>query len=116
MSAAAFREIPRPQDAAAVREMVAATGFFSDEEADIAKELVDERLAKGEDSGYFFVFADSADGGLDGYACYRITSYNVCYTKLLRKGRRAHEPVLSACPARSPWKKRRAFTPREGIL
>jgi len=70
VSAAAFREIPRPQDAAAVREMVAATGFFSDEEADIAKELVDERLAKGEDSGYFFVFADSADGGLDGYACY----------------------------------------------
>jgi GNAT superfamily N-acetyltransferase len=53
-----------------VRTLVAATGFFSPSEIDVAVELVDERLAKGAAaSGYDFVFAE-AGGELLGYACF----------------------------------------------
>jgi len=56
-------------DSQAVREMVSATGFFRPDEVDIAVELVEERLGKGESSGYFFVFAEVA-GNVAGYVCY----------------------------------------------
>jgi D-alanine-D-alanine ligase-like ATP-grasp enzyme/GNAT superfamily N-acetyltransferase len=60
----------RPGDAARVRAMCASTGFFSDEELDIAVELVEEHLAKGEAaSGYSFVFLDVAGETL-AYASY----------------------------------------------
>jgi len=53
-----------------VREIVAATGFFSAEEIRIAGELVEERLAKGEDeSGYVFLFAENA-GRVLAYSCF----------------------------------------------
>ncbi len=64
-----FRTEVRPEDAAAVRRIVAATGFFHDDEVGVAQELVDERLAKGEASGYFFVFAER-DGTVVGYSCF----------------------------------------------
>lgn len=65
-----FREDVRPADAEAVREIVAATGFFHPPEVDVAVELVTERLAKGEvSSGYFFLFADDGDRTV-GYSCY----------------------------------------------
>ncbi len=64
-----FRGDVRPDDAAAVRRIVAATGFFHDDEVAVAQELVDERLAKGEGSGYFFVFAERA-GAVVGYSCF----------------------------------------------
>ncbi len=64
-----FREDARPADVAAVRDLVAATGFFSEVEVAIAAELVAERLQKGPDSGYEFIFADRGDRLL-GYACY----------------------------------------------
>ena len=59
-------------DPNAVGELVAATKFFSVAEKDVAVELVDEALAHGAASGYFFVFADAqrAAGKLDGYSCY----------------------------------------------
>ena len=57
-------------DPAAVGELVAATGFFDSEESQIAVELVEEYLQRGEASGYRFVFADGDDGRLAGYACY----------------------------------------------
>ena len=61
----------RPSDAARVRAMCASTGFFNDEELDIAVELVDEHLAKGEvASGYSFVFLDGANGATLCYASY----------------------------------------------
>ncbi len=61
-------------DRAAVRGLVAATGFFSDAEADIAVELVDDALAHGDASEYRFVLVDGPGGVLQGYACYgRIT-------------------------------------------
>jgi len=64
-----IREEVRPEDVAAVRELVAATGFFSAAEVEIAAELVQERLDKGAASGYEFVMADR-DGKLEGYSCY----------------------------------------------
>lgn len=64
-----LREHVVPADASAVREIVASTGFFHDYEIDVAVELVDERLAKGPASGYFFIFAEQ-DGRVAGYSCY----------------------------------------------
>ena len=49
--------------------MTESTGVFSPGEIQIAVELADERLAKGEASGYYFVFAEE-DGQVRGYACY----------------------------------------------
>jgi len=59
----------RPQDIASVRQIVASTGFFSDEEITIAGELVEETLVKGDASGYYFIFA-TADEELIGYCCF----------------------------------------------
>jgi GNAT superfamily N-acetyltransferase len=64
-----FREEPAAGDCSAVRELTAATGFFSEEEVAVAVELVEARLAQGLASGYRFLFADG-DGRLDGYVCY----------------------------------------------
>ena len=64
-----YRETVRPCDLEAVGALARATGFFSEEEAAIAEELVAERLAKGEASGYHFLFAETA-GRLTGYACF----------------------------------------------
>jgi GNAT superfamily N-acetyltransferase len=64
-----FRHHPLPTDAQAIRELVGGTGFFYPPEVDVAVELVDERLAKGESSGYYFVFVES-DGRIVGYTCY----------------------------------------------
>ena len=65
-----FRYEPSETDAAAVRDIVASTGFFNAEEIDIAVELVEERLSRGGKSGYHFVFAQTPKGHVVGYACY----------------------------------------------
>jgi acetoin utilization deacetylase AcuC-like enzyme/GNAT superfamily N-acetyltransferase len=57
------------QDAERVGRLVQLTGFFNPAEIDVAVELVNERLAKGNDSGYFFVLAEQY-GRLVGYTCY----------------------------------------------
>ncbi len=59
----------RSSDREDVRRIVAATGFFRPDEVEVAVELVDERLAKGEASGYHFIFAEIG-GSVTGYACY----------------------------------------------
>ncbi|RPI74855.1 MAG: GNAT family N-acetyltransferase [Desulfobacteraceae bacterium] len=64
-----YRDQARETDPAEVRRIVESTGFFHPAEIDIAEELVQERLAKGPASGYYFVFAQ-ADGRLQGYACF----------------------------------------------
>ena len=64
-----YREEVRPEDREAVGRLVRATGFFSEEECGIAMELIAERLAKGEASGYFFLFAEE-ERRLLGYACF----------------------------------------------
>lgn len=54
-----------------VEHLVRATGVFSAAEIAIARELVEENLAKGEDaSGYYFLIADDTRGGIAGYVCY----------------------------------------------
>lgn len=64
-----YRQRVRQEDREAVGRLVRATGFFSKEECEIAVELVDERLAKGKASGYFFLFAEEG-GRLLGYTCF----------------------------------------------
>ena len=64
-----LRTLPGQSDVCAVREIIAATGFFSDEEITIAGELVEEALVKGAAAGYHFIFAESA-GTLIGYCCF----------------------------------------------
>jgi ribosomal protein S18 acetylase RimI-like enzyme len=65
----AFRTQVRPGDPAGIRALARATGFFSAEEEQIATELVEESLARGEAAGYHYLFADG-DGQIDGYVCY----------------------------------------------
>ncbi|MCB9845426.1 MAG: GNAT family N-acetyltransferase [Phycisphaeraceae bacterium] len=65
-----FRHDVRPADVGAVRAVVKSTDFFRPDEIAVAAELVEERLAKGDASGYFFVFVDDAEGAPMGYACF----------------------------------------------
>ncbi len=64
-----FRHEITPDDVAAVRGVVQRAGVFSASEIDIAAELVEERLARGPSSGYYFVLAEQDDTVL-GYTCY----------------------------------------------
>lgn len=68
-SAIAFRDEVTAADVAAVREIVASTGFFNPEELGIATELVEAHLSAGAASGYFFLFAEE-HGRVLGYSCY----------------------------------------------
>jgi len=68
-SLVSFRHDLTPADRQRVRELVESTGVFHDHEIDVAVELVDEWLAKGTASGYFFIFAER-EGRTLGYACY----------------------------------------------
>ena len=68
MSVTLRRDV-RAGDPEVVGAITESTGFFYAEEVATAVELVDERLAKGDASGYSFVFAE--DGGRTiGYACF----------------------------------------------
>lgn len=59
----------RPDDLNAIRRIVESTGFFHPHEVDVAVELVDERLHRGDASEYWFLFAER-DGRVLGYTCY----------------------------------------------
>lgn len=67
-----WRSRVQASDRDTVRRLVAATGFFSAQEEDIAVELVDEAWVFGSMSGYEFIFAETEGDGeaLQGYACY----------------------------------------------
>lgn len=64
-----WRTDPIPADVQAVERLAAGSGFFNDAEVAVARELVEERLAKGLASGYLFLFAEEGTR-LWGYACY----------------------------------------------
>jgi GNAT superfamily N-acetyltransferase len=68
-----FRDAVTPADRDIVRSIVERTGFFRPDEVDVAVELVDERLTRGDASGYHFVFAESGPI-TTGYACYGPTA------------------------------------------
>ena len=59
----------RPDDRETVRRLVQSTGVFSTVEVDVAVELVEERLERGAECDYHFVFAE-LDGRTVGYTCY----------------------------------------------
>ncbi len=64
-----WRHEPTAQDAKKVGRLVDLTGFFHPEEVAVAVELVHERLAQGDASGYHFLMAEQY-GRLVGYTCY----------------------------------------------
>jgi ribosomal protein S18 acetylase RimI-like enzyme len=66
-----FRTKTKPSDADAVEHLVRETGVFSATEIGIARELVEENLAKGDEtSGYRFLIQDNGRGRIAGYTCY----------------------------------------------
>ena len=64
-----FRSGVSLNDLQQVKEIVSSSGYFNNEEIDIALELVEERLSKGEASGYHFIFAD-AEQTTVAYSCF----------------------------------------------
>lgn len=69
MSELTYREDPVEKDVESVRGIVASSGFFYDEEVEVAVELVRERLSKGLASGYYFLFG-MLEERVVGYACF----------------------------------------------
>ncbi len=68
-TAPVLRYEPRPEDRQALKELLESTGFFYAHEIEVALELLDDRLAKGTKSDYYFILAD-LEGKLVGYVCY----------------------------------------------
>ena len=64
-----FRIIPEQRDITRVMEIVESTKFFYDHEVEIAVGLISERLAHGESTGYYFIFAEM-DGITAAYSCF----------------------------------------------
>jgi ribosomal protein S18 acetylase RimI-like enzyme len=62
------REVTQ-SDLVKVESIVRSTGFFREDEITIAVELVDERLRRGAESGYEFIFAQLG-GETVGYSCF----------------------------------------------
>lgn len=84
LKALRLREGPEADDPQRVRKVVESSGFFSPAEILIAVELVEERLQRGAQSSYRFIFAEmppescgvlpyfpsALAGSLLGYSCY----------------------------------------------
>jgi ribosomal protein S18 acetylase RimI-like enzyme len=64
-----FRTHVKFADIDEVTEIVRSTGFFREDEIEVARELVDEAFHIGEESGYEFIFAE-VDGRTVAYSCY----------------------------------------------
>lgn len=101
-----LRESVVAADRELVRQLVAATGFFRDDELHVAVELVDERMHKGLASGYHFLFAD-VDGRTAGYACYgpiacTVGSWDLYWIVVDPRwqGRGLGQALVSACEQR----------------
>ena len=64
-----FREHAKHDDLLAVEEIIRSTGFFYEIEIPVALGLLEDYLEEGEESGYYFLFADAGERTV-GYACY----------------------------------------------
>lgn len=64
-----FRTKTVAEDIGSIRKLVKETGFFRSDEVDIAAELVEESVKKGEKSGYHFIIAEVKNQVI-GYTCY----------------------------------------------
>ena len=76
-----FRYELRLWDPERIRNLIHATGVFTDAEIRVAEELAQERLSRGDSCDYYFVMAEQ-DGSLIGYTCYgpiacTISSYDI---------------------------------------
>lgn len=66
-----LREEVREADVGAVVEMALGTGFFRQDEVEVAEELIRDRVEKGSASWYRFVFAERRGAkGPSGFACF----------------------------------------------
>jgi len=64
-----FRYDVTPDDVDAFHDTAVVAGFFSPAETDLVGELVAERLARGDQSGYFFIALEK-EARLIGFSCY----------------------------------------------
>lgn len=64
-----LRRTVRPSDLEIVRVITSSVGVFNEEEVAVACELLLDRLSKGDESEYSFIFADYGEETV-GYACY----------------------------------------------
>lgn len=64
-----YRTTVYASDIDTVGDIVKSTGFFNEEEISVAKELVEETILKGEDSGYEFIFTET-DNRVIAYVCF----------------------------------------------
>jgi ribosomal protein S18 acetylase RimI-like enzyme len=64
-----YRDQPIPSDVSSIQNIVRSSGFFSAEEVEMAVELVQENLSKGESSGYYFLFVEINERVV-AYSCY----------------------------------------------
>lgn len=65
-----YRETVTPSDLDAVREIVESTGFFTDDEVDVAVDLADAGLNEEGLGGYHFIFCEDRGGNVLGYTCF----------------------------------------------
>ncbi|MGA1863930.1 MAG: GNAT family N-acetyltransferase [bacterium] len=64
-----FRNEIKADDPVKILEIIESTSVFSPEEVNIALELADERLKRGDQSGYHFLFGERY-GKMVGYTCF----------------------------------------------
>ncbi len=69
MNKFSFRRQIKSSDIEAIADIVESSGFFSDEEIEIAIELAEEKLDQKEACSYQFLFAEEEER-LIGYTCY----------------------------------------------
>ncbi len=64
-----YRDAIKPSDVERVREIIQSSNFFNPEEVDIAVELIQDRVTKGEKSEYEFLFIEENQKTI-GYSCF----------------------------------------------
>ncbi|MGA1824249.1 MAG: N-acetyltransferase family protein [bacterium] len=69
MSEITFRETIYPSDVKYIQNILESAANFSSEEITIAISLAEERIIKGDKSGYYFLFAQHS-GEIIGYTCF----------------------------------------------
>ena len=64
-----FRQVICKEDIVSIHDILTSTGFFYREEIEIGVDLALDRLDRGAESGYSFLFAD-VSGRVAGYTCF----------------------------------------------
>ena len=73
-----YRQQIQPSDIEVIADIVESSGFFSDEEIEIAIELAEEKLAQPHESTYQFLFAEDDEQRVVGYTCYGLIPGTHC--------------------------------------